>query len=142
MSFNSSDDLFFLGVKVILKNRQDQILLLKVQKSDESFWELPGGRVQKGETEVQAVYRELLEETGIVNIQNLQSIGLVRSFYRLKTFDQQDVGLIFSFFQATVDSSDVTLSPDHTDFVWVSRQKADELLEDGYGSLISELIKS
>jgi|GEM_PF-1510629 len=34
-------DLFWLGVKIILKNKDDHILLLKVQKKNETFWELP-----------------------------------------------------------------------------------------------------
>ena len=142
MNLNPSDDLFYLGVKVILKNPQNQILLLKVQRPKKSFWELPGGRVQKLETEVQAVYRELLEETGIKNIKNLKSIYLKRSDYRCKTFDEQDVGLIFSFFQASVDNSDVSLSVDHAEYAWVSIQEADQLLKNGYGCLVSELVKS
>ena len=30
---------------------------------------------------------------------------------------------------------------DQTEFVWVSMQEADQLLEDGYGCLVSELVK-
>lgn len=141
MNHNPADDLFYLGVKVILINPDNQILLLKVQKPDESFWELPGGRVQKGESEVQALHREIFEEAGIQNIKHLQPIAFMRSFYRCKISTNQEVGLIFSFFKATVDSSHVTLSVDHVDSTWVSLQEAEKLVEGCYGSCLSELIE-
>ncbi len=40
--------------------------LLLVQRSDNGHWGLPGGYVEPGETVLQAVVREVREETGVV----------------------------------------------------------------------------
>ncbi|HZE95511.1 MAG TPA: NUDIX domain-containing protein [Planctomycetota bacterium] len=43
---------------------QDDLLLL-VKAHDKENWQLPGGRLEAGETPVQALVREVLEETGL-----------------------------------------------------------------------------
>ena len=46
---------------------ENRVLLVKRNKAPaKGQWAIPGGRVEPGETMVQAVQRELLEETGIV----------------------------------------------------------------------------
>ena len=41
------------------------ILMVRIDEQDRSFWTLPGGGVEKGETYEQAVAREMVEETNI-----------------------------------------------------------------------------
>lgn len=46
--------------------RRDEVLLVQRGKAfGRGFWSLPGGRIEPGETAVEAAVRELLEETGI-----------------------------------------------------------------------------
>jgi 8-oxo-dGTP pyrophosphatase MutT (NUDIX family) len=47
----------------ITRNDVDQILL--VRRSDDGYWELPGGRVEVGESAAAAVVREVTEEAGV-----------------------------------------------------------------------------
>jgi 8-oxo-dGTP pyrophosphatase MutT (NUDIX family) len=47
----------------IVHNHVDQILL--VQRTDDGYWELPGGRIEVGETPSSAAVREVAEETGV-----------------------------------------------------------------------------
>ena len=46
--------------------RDGQVLLVRHEKAGRSYWLVPGGGVDPGETMVEAAARELLEETGYV----------------------------------------------------------------------------
>ncbi len=48
-----SEDIFHLGIKALIRNSEDMILLLQVNPKaldgpKRDYWDLPGGRVQKG----------------------------------------------------------------------------------------------
>jgi len=141
--------LFCLGVKIILRNKENKILLLKFNKKDLSVlcdckngcWELPGGRVQDGEDEITALYREIEEETGITNIDNVTPVSLVVSNFKLKVNDQENVGYVFSFFHGCVQDDTVVLSIDHIDYSWVDDQTALELLGNAYTEKFSSIIQ-
>jgi 8-oxo-dGTP diphosphatase len=51
----------------VLRNKSGQILIAKRQDHQfmAGFWELPGGKIENGETNEQAIIRELNEELGI-----------------------------------------------------------------------------
>jgi 8-oxo-dGTP diphosphatase len=51
-----------VAVAALVRNVQDQILLVHSPRGD---WEFPGGQVEEGETLMQALQREILEETGV-----------------------------------------------------------------------------
>ena len=57
-----------VSIKAFLVDEDDRLLLLDCtdpDRPDVRWWELPGGGVEPGEGEVQALVRELLEETGL-----------------------------------------------------------------------------
>ncbi len=45
--------------------REDEVLAIKYNKKNEGFYDLPGGKIEEGETYKQAVIREVKEETGL-----------------------------------------------------------------------------
>lgn len=47
----------------IVRNDREQFLL--VRRADDGYWELPGGRIEVGESASAAAVREVAEETGI-----------------------------------------------------------------------------
>ncbi|MFR9805443.1 NUDIX hydrolase [Pseudonocardia sp. RS010] len=51
------------SVFAVVRDDADRILL--VRRADDGFWELPGGRVEVGESAVDAVEREVAEESGV-----------------------------------------------------------------------------
>ena len=50
-------------VYALIQNQERKVLL--VNNTDGGGWSLPGGKVEKGETLVEALKREVMEETGL-----------------------------------------------------------------------------
>lgn len=55
-----------LGVGAIVCHGKKILLVKRGRPPSEGLWSIPGGKVQAGETLIEAVEREILEETGIV----------------------------------------------------------------------------
>ncbi|WP_433505752.1 NUDIX domain-containing protein [Pseudonocardia halophobica] len=51
------------SVFAVVRDDADRVLL--VRRADDGFWELPGGRVEIGESAVDAAEREVAEESGV-----------------------------------------------------------------------------
>ena len=53
-------------VGAIIKDETGRLLLiLRAHEPGKGLWSIPGGRIEPGETDQQAVVREVLEETGL-----------------------------------------------------------------------------
>lgn len=61
----------------VLRDAAGRVLLvLRGNEPDRGTWSLPGGRVEPGEQAVDAIVREMLEETGL-HVRVLQKLGQV-----------------------------------------------------------------
>jgi 8-oxo-dGTP diphosphatase len=56
-------DFIGIGVFALILNHKNQVLLIKKQGKD--YWERPGGKVEFGEKTIDALKREVLEETNV-----------------------------------------------------------------------------
>lgn len=68
------------GIAAVYIESGDRILLLHRQenKSQGNKWGIPGGKIDKGETDLQAAIREVKEETGYdISKQSLEDLGTV-----------------------------------------------------------------
>ncbi len=67
-----------LGVTVVVRDYQGRVLLGRRKNSyHQGWWGMPGGRLEVGETLIDAARRELLEETGL-SAEKLLYVGVVR----------------------------------------------------------------
>ncbi|HIA92357.1 TPA: NUDIX domain-containing protein [Candidatus Saccharibacteria bacterium] len=75
-------------------------------------WELPGGKIDAGETLEEALMRELREEV---------NCSVLHAQYRGSFNSLQDHALIIVF-SVTIDSADdIKLSEEHSEFAWISK---------------------
>ena len=63
-----------VGVAVVGRTASGQWLLIR--RSDTGTWALPGGTLEWGETLQNAIKRELEEEAGVVEVRNVELLGV------------------------------------------------------------------
>ncbi len=145
----SSEDVFHLGIKALIRNQQGKVLLMQVNPAKlhgerREYWDLPGGRIQKGDSVEDTLRREVVEETGLAEIANIQPVSMVLSNIRIPMGNNESVGLILSVYACTIpDDATITLSDEHIAYDWFTPDKAAELLRvkypDGFCNAIGEL---
>lgn len=113
-----------------------KILLLKVRSRsshDAEKWEIPGGKVKKGEFFDQALKREFIEETGLeINIDSLYNV-IQNDYTACKTNEKiKSVQLIMKV-SSTTDN--VEISEEHDEYKWFSREELKELID---GEMLSK----
>jgi len=53
------------GVRVIILDDENRVLMVKQYHENREFWLVPGGAIEAGETSIAAAEREVREETGL-----------------------------------------------------------------------------
>ena len=109
---------------------EGRILLLKVRSKsshDAEKWEIPGGKVKKGEFFDQALKREFMEETGLeINIDSLYNV-IQNDYTACKT--NEKVKSIQLIMKVTSKSDEVKISAEHDDYRWFTREELKELID-------------
>ena len=62
------------GVGIVVLNEENKIFVAKRIDNPKNFWQMPQGGVDKGEDFLTAAYRELAEETSIVDVKLIREI--------------------------------------------------------------------
>lgn len=141
----AQEDCFHLGAKALIHNESGQLLLLqlnpnKSRNTREARWDIPGGRIQKGEHLETALKREVLEETGIATLLDIRPFMMVLTNLRIVAPTGADVGLIFATYLCTIPKdSNIQVSDEHIQFQWVNLNKAFELLSHYPKELLEKL---
>lgn len=115
------------GAAIVVMDSDDRILLVKQYRYavGETLYEIPAGKLDKGEYPLQAAKRELLEETGLV-AENLTPLGFV---YSSCGFTDERIYLYlcrdFTVGEACPDEDESVTT------VWMSVKEVLQKIEDG-----------
>ena len=90
LSFDAAGHQFDLRAAAVVL-RRDQVLLHRLD--GDSYWALPGGRVEPGEASQDAIVRECLEELG-ESVMCGELIWVIENFFKA-TKKHHEVGLYF-----------------------------------------------
>lgn len=127
-----TEDCFHLGVKALILNNEGKLLLLERDLPSKKYWDIPGGRLQKGESLMDTLVREVKEETGLDHFNQVCPFTMLLTNIRIRTQDDE-VGLIFSVFRCDISGPfDPVLSDEHTNFGWFTPLEAAQKLINQY----------
>ena len=114
---------FAIAVKCLLKNEDDKYLILKKtqeeNKKDTSsnLYDIPGGRIEYGENVVDALIREIYEETGInITLNNIQKILDATSVVR-----KDGLHIVIITYLVNIKNTNIKISSEHSSFYWADK---------------------
>ncbi|HVV25505.1 MAG TPA: NUDIX domain-containing protein [Candidatus Saccharimonadales bacterium] len=129
---------FHVGVKAMIVNEQGKLLLMKEDVRRHSlptseYWDFPGGRMQEKESVLDALAREVEEETGVTQINDPEFVTAVISNHEIKLKDGEVVGLVLMVYKVKIDlATKIKLSHEHLAFEWVGKAEAKQRLTHKY----------
>ncbi|MFH1560977.1 MAG: NUDIX hydrolase [Patescibacteria group bacterium] len=115
----------FPAVKAVILNK-GKFLIIK-QNINQS-WDLPGGKIEHGETPKETLFREVKEET-CLDIEIVECLGM---WWFFRTVDGNQVVCTTFLCSPKTDNVDISKNPTSEgieEFKWVTK---DEFLGDGY----------
>ena len=141
------------GVGIIVLNKQNKIFVGKRKDNPGDKWQMPQGGVNEGEDYITAMRRELLEETGIQNIEIIKEIdkiyqyelpeNLVGIIWKGKYRGQKQKWFITRFLG---EENEINLNTKHAEFVdwkWIEPKLLPEVIvnfkKDLYLNLLKEI---
>ncbi len=112
---------FFFATKAFIVNQDRKILILRESQKyidgvNQAKYDIVGGRLTPGEHFLDALRRDIFEETGINDI----TIGkpfFVNEWRPVVKGEQWQI--VGTFFECFTETDDVTLSKDHDSYEWI-----------------------
>lgn len=122
-------DMWGLTVRGICEYN-DKILLLKLRSisaHDACKWEIPGGKVKKGEFFDDALRREYMEETGLeIEIDSLYN-AIQKNYTACKT--EESIKSIQLIMKVSAKTDKVVISDEHDMYGWFSKDEILKMIE-------------
>jgi len=95
-------------------------------RAEKNFWDFPKGHVEKGESELDTVKREIFEETGIKDIKILEGFKeTIKYFFK---WQGEKILKFVTFYLAETTQKEISISPEHLDWQWLEFEQAYSLL--------------
>ena len=142
-----------IGVGVILLNAEDKVFVGKRKDNPIDKWQMPQGGVDPGESLIEAMKRELLEETGIINIKILKELSywleyelpeeLIGIIWKGKYRGQKQRWFIVRFLGTDKEVNVKTKFPEFIEWKWLNIDELPNVIvdfkKDIYRKLLIEL---
>lgn len=117
----------FVAVKAFILNKKGEVLLLRESSSyidgtNLGRYDVPGGRIDNGESLEVALSREVREETGL-------SVARSELLDVHDTFNEkgdETWHIVRLFYKVSCENNEVILSSDHDDYIWIPVSEAIE----------------
>lgn len=108
-------------VGALIFNRAGDVLMLRTHKWS-NLWGIPGGKTKYGETSLDALRREVKEETNL-DITDIR-FALVQDCIHSKEFYREAHFVLLNYTCVCTASADVKLNDEANDFRWVRPELA------------------
>ena len=141
------------GVGIVVLNRENKVFVGKRRDNPVDRWQMPQGGVDKGESYLAAMKRELLEETSIKSVKVLKEIerffeyelpvNLIGIIWKGKFRGQKQKWFIIKFLGEDNDIDINTKHPEFIDWKWIDPKKLPDVIvnfkKDLYINLLKEI---
>lgn len=112
----------------IFRVRKDEIEFLLLKRSDKEIypglWQMVSGSIHEGEMAYQTAHREIIEETNL-QPKKMWVVPNVNSFY---SPEKNHISFLPVFAAQVRPNAKVKISDEHTEFKWLTREKAKKVL--------------
>jgi len=124
-----------VGALIYSKKTNRYLFLLRDKSRQQGVWGIAGGKIDAGETVIQALVREIAEEIG-------QDFA-AKKFIPLETFTADNEKFVYYTFLVTVDEEFVpVLNDEHRGYCWVELRDTPKPLHPGlWRSFNFEIVK-
>lgn len=142
-----AEQLFQIGIKGLIRNAQGDILMVHIPawSGNDEHWDLPGGRMEPGESFLDTLKRELLEEIGVAYVGEPRQLAALRTHITIPVGDVR-YPLLFVVYEAAIpDGATIRLDPNgpEKEFGWFTPREAAELMAtkfpNDFRQMVSEL---
>ena len=139
------------GVGIVVLNNKNQVFVGKRKDNPGDKWQMPQGGVDAGENYVEAMKRELAEETGIKNIKILKKIdriyqyelpdNLIGIIWKGKYRGQKQKWFITRFLGVDNEININTKHPEFIDWKWIEPKFLPDVIVDFKRDLYLDILK-